>query len=315
MDASDIGDVPVGRSAGLSSARVRGRHLDAPRVPVVGHDPQGHQARERPDSADDRVGGVVGQGPQVVARRGELVAAHSQVVETERVTDDRVDVGVLDEQRAAAGAVQGMPEGPQPVAVGVRDRPDRREPDVAAGQPGRHRRAGPQGLRREGGGGRRRSDDQGAVGSLARHREGAGHRAADAAHGERSGQRASRSQQRSGRGARPPAGRASRRGSPRSAVARTVVLAVVAQPVGDRADDARHAVVVRAVDAASRRSRPRRPCPRPPGRRRARGSARPAGRCRRPRRRAPRRRRTRCRFPARRCSRCSASRAGPARAP
>ena len=84
--------------------------------------------------------GVVGDRPEVVDRAGELVGADA--VGLDGVVDDRRDVGVLQQQRALARAVEGVPEGPHLVAVHVGDRADRRERDVAAGDAHADGRAG-----------------------------------------------------------------------------------------------------------------------------------------------------------------------------
>ncbi len=59
-----------------------------------------------------------------------------EVGHTERVADHPEDVGVLQEQRAPAEAVERVSEGVDLVAVAVGDRADRAERDVA----GRERR-------------------------------------------------------------------------------------------------------------------------------------------------------------------------------
>ena len=85
----------------------------------------------------------------------ELVRDRAEVLDAERVLDDRVDVGVLQEQRALAEPLEGMAERPQVLAVAVgdgarprrargrrsRSRPRRRRPGAA--RPAGSRRRGP----------------------------------------------------------------------------------------------------------------------------------------------------------------------------
>ncbi len=99
----------------------------------------------RADLARDRVHLVVRhRALHVAVRGGELVGDRAEVLHAERVLDDRVDVGVLEEQRAPAEALEGVPERPDVVAVAIGHGADRAQAEVARGDRDRHRRARPQ---------------------------------------------------------------------------------------------------------------------------------------------------------------------------
>ena len=85
-----------------------------------------------PRAPGDGVGRVVGDRAERVAERGVLVGRR-RVGERDRVVDHAVDVGVLQEQPARAGALERVAERPHPVGVGVGDGADRADLDVAAG--------------------------------------------------------------------------------------------------------------------------------------------------------------------------------------
>src|SRR4029450_1493778 len=140
-----------------------GRDLDATRVAVAGDDLQRVLRWQRTHAADDGVGCVVRGRPEVVPGRGELVAGGA-LPEVERVPHHRVDVGVLDQQRAAPGPVELVSEAPHAVVVGVGDRADRRQPEIAAREPDGEGGARPQRLRRGGEGGGGRGDGAGGGG-------------------------------------------------------------------------------------------------------------------------------------------------------
>ena len=97
-------DGPAGRptSPSLTTRVVRLR--DAPGVEILREDLEREARRQRADSAGDGAQRVVGHRADVVAGRAELVGR--QLGRADGVVDDRVDVRVLEKQRAAAGAVE-----------------------------------------------------------------------------------------------------------------------------------------------------------------------------------------------------------------
>ena len=134
----DVGLVGDRRQELLGDARVV---IDADRA-------HRGRARQRADRADDRGERVVRHGADVVAGGGVLVRpARDRGI---RLADDPVDVGVLEEQVARAGALERVAERPHAGAVGVGDRADRPQPQVAARVADGDGRAGAQRLHREG---------------------------------------------------------------------------------------------------------------------------------------------------------------------
>ena len=145
---SPRGRAPTARPGGRRRPRRRLRAQDARAagVAVARGDPQREVRRQRAEPPGDRVEAVGGDRADVVAGRAELVGR--QLGRAERVVDDRVDEGVLQEQRAPAGAVERVAEEPDVAGVGVGDGADRADADVAGGHADGDRRAGHERLRR-----------------------------------------------------------------------------------------------------------------------------------------------------------------------
>ena len=171
---NDSAELPVGVPASVSSTTLA---ASVSRAPVSASSLKirtGMVGGRRSGAADHRGARVVGDRAEVVADGGELVG-RAGVVARVGVGDHRVDVGVLQQQRAQARVLERVAEAPHAVAVDVGDRPDRADGEVARGVADAHRRARP----RRGGGER-----------VERQRGGDEHLAA--APGERAPARASR---------------------------------------------------------------------------------------------------------------------------
>ena len=95
-------------------------------------------ARRRPRATPKRPSKVIE--PRSCPGAANFVDAGA--LDPERVVDDRVDPGVLQQQRAPAGGVERMPERPDPRAVDVRHGADRAGREVAGGQADGHGGAG-----------------------------------------------------------------------------------------------------------------------------------------------------------------------------
>ena len=132
---------PVGVPASVSSTT---REPSVERSPVSSSSLKmrtGTVGGVAPGAADDGGGRVVGDRPEVVADGGELVG-RAGVVARVRVRDHRVDVGVLEQQRAQAAVLERVAEAPHAVAVDVGDGADRADREVARRVADAHRRAG-----------------------------------------------------------------------------------------------------------------------------------------------------------------------------
>ena len=168
----------------------RGERVALAGVGVLAVDPHRDGRGGRAGAADHRGARVVGDRAEVVADGGELVG-RAGVVARVGVRDHRVDVGVLQQQRAQAGVLERVAEAPHAVAVDVGDRPDRADREVARGVADAHRRARP----RRGGGERverqRGGDEHLAPARVprARARQPRGDPAAQAGDRQRLGQR------------------------------------------------------------------------------------------------------------------------------
>ena len=105
-------------------------HRAAVGVEVVGEDADRHGRRQRAGPAGDGVALVVGDRAERVAQRRVLVGRR-RARDRDRVVDHAVDVGVLEQQAPLAGVLERVAERPHAVLVGVGDRPDRADLDVA----------------------------------------------------------------------------------------------------------------------------------------------------------------------------------------
>ena len=229
-------------------------------VAVAREDRHGVVRWQRPEAPADGADAVAGDRADVVAGGAELV--RRQLLGADGVVDDRVDVGVLQEQRPPAGAVERVAEQPHVRAVGVRDGADRAELDVARRVADRHGGARHERLRRKLRGARRRARRQqrppGAACGAREHRR---DRRAEPRQRQRRGERAAADQRRArGRASRRPR-RLDRLGEDRLDRRRQPDAAAELADAGrDRADVARDAGRVGAVDRRAReaRSDPRR---------------------------------------------------------
>ena len=267
------GEKPVGMSTSVSSATaVSMKRLAAPVSWSVAAARTGIGLRQRAEAADDRRGGVVGERADVVAGDRELVRAAGE--RRVRVVDDLEDVGVLEQQRARAGALERVAERPHARRRRCRRRcRSRRCAGRRSSSRPRRRRPG-----RSVCGGKLPSGPAGtastgrptfAAGPLERAGRAARRQAGDR---QRADQRLAPL---GGCGGSPrgPAARArsrsARRRSPASALRRVVrvredrldrrrehgLAAVLADRLRDRADVALHAVAVGAVDRRAREAR------------------------------------------------------------
>ena len=105
------GDIALGAIGTVTYRDVDVQRARAAVGLVAGVDGQGDHRRRRADAAGDRAEPVGGQRADRPAGGRELVGRR-ELVEGDRVVDDREDVGVEQRQRTAAGGVEQVAEGP-----------------------------------------------------------------------------------------------------------------------------------------------------------------------------------------------------------